>query len=786
MSRDNNNLPSYRDFMENPDDLPSVEEFLEEKSLPSVNDFLSNPVEEEIVEEITEESTEKSQDLTEVLRLINDVRRDIPDVPEIKYYDEELKEISERISQIQEAYTKGDSDLVLQNEGLESKLEEIESKIPTVRYYDHDINDIHDKITGIKEELNNLPEVRYYEQDLDSLKSRIEQVNEAIPTFPDWVQEVQEVPDFSWIGKTFSLIDDDFNKVQGHLDIIREKIDFQVRELNDTVETKEFELKVDVKNLTEHFDKTVENLEETKDKLLKQVKDVSQRIWEQHHVSKDDDRKLKKSILSEQNKLKQFLLDEIKNLDQQSIKADEHILKFFTDLSNNVQSQFKDLPEVKYYDEDVTRIDGEILSLREELKELSRISNLIKVEQKNLKENYLLNEPPDKKETAGGQTDPLTPLDQKFATLDDLSAHYRLFINRITTQLATMGGGGAGFIKDLDDVTFDGTDGQLLIYNSTTSKWVGIASTAVGGGDASTLSENTTGTNLVLSGNLSVAGIATYEDVKNIDSVGIVTAQQGIRVGAGQSISAVSGIITYFGSAEGLTDIPAGQLTGTVADARITTLTSSKLTGALPAIDGSALTGVISGVGIKTEGGTVGFGVTFFDFRGAGISTITAPVSGISTINITGGGGDVAIDKQVYTATANQTSFTFDNSYTAGFVDVHLNGLKLIDGVDYTATNGSTVVLTTGATLSDNVEIIAFKVTDITDSLNSVEEENFTASANQTEFTTTNSFTSGNYIQVFKNGSKLRKTDFTATPGNTVTLDNACTVGDELDIVIFL
>jgi len=96
------------------------------------------------------------------------------------------------------------------------------------------------------------------------------------------------------------------------------------------------------------------------------------------------------------------------------------------------------------------------------------------------------------------------------------------------------------------------------------------------------------------------------------------------------------------------------------------------------------------------------------------------------------------------------------------------------------------VVLATGATLSDNVEIIAFKVTDITDSLNSVEEENFTASSNQTEFTTTNSFTSGNYIQVFKNGSKLRKTDFTATPGNTVTLDNACTVGDELDIVIFL
>ena len=47
-------------------------------------------------------------------------------------------------------------------------------------------------------------------------------------------------------------------------------------------------------------------------------------------------------------------------------------------------------------------------------------------------------------------------------------------------------------------------------------------------------------------------------------------------------------------SAANLTSIPAGNLTGTVADARISTLTSSKLTGALPALDGSALTGVSS------------------------------------------------------------------------------------------------------------------------------------------------------------------------------------------------
>jgi len=61
-----------------------------------------------------------------------------------------------------------------------------------------------------------------------------------------------------------------------------------------------------------------------------------------------------------------------------------------------------------------------------------------------------------------------------------------------------------------------------------------------------------------------------------------------------------SGIITgtHYGSGANLTSLPAGQLTGTVADARLTTVSSSKLSGALPALDGSALTGV----GIGTEG----------------------------------------------------------------------------------------------------------------------------------------------------------------------------------------
>ena len=60
-----------------------------------------------------------------------------------------------------------------------------------------------------------------------------------------------------------------------------------------------------------------------------------------------------------------------------------------------------------------------------------------------------------------------------------------------------------------------------------------------------------------------------------------------------------------------------------------------------------------------------------------------------------------------YTATASQTTFN-TSGYTAGFVDVYLNGVKLIDGTDFTATNGSDVVFTTGAATGDIVEVVAF------------------------------------------------------------------------------
>ena len=71
----------------------------------------------------------------------------------------------------------------------------------------------------------------------------------------------------------------------------------------------------------------------------------------------------------------------------------------------------------------------------------------------------------------------------------------------------------------------------------------------------------------------------------------------------------------------------------------------------------------------------------------------------------------VAYTRTTYTATSGQVNFAA--SYDAGYVDVFLNGIKLVEGTDFTASGGSNVALTTGAVLNDSVEILAYTTASI-------------------------------------------------------------------------
>ena len=428
MSDDYKNLPSIDDFEESNEELPSLAELLEEEDLPSVEGYIEKEeeIEEEVqtLEDANGETFAEVKDIVppwpELLRLVNDVKESIPEIPEIKSYDNELQELLTHIEQVKES-------------------------IPEV------------------------PEVRYYEDDIQALKEDIEGVRGDIPKFPKWVNEINQVPDFSWIGKTFGVIDEDFEKVNDNLHTLKDTFNQDIENLTENLELKDFEKKVEIKEVKKY-------LQETKDKIYEELKETALKIYEHRNQFKDDDRKLKKNVLSKLNEAKQNIEKRIDESNSKYKNANKEIKDYF----NGLKEEVANLPEVKYYDKDIKKLSDKAETHTINIAELYKIVEDIKGKQEVLKEELVNDRPiaPDPSEKQGD--DPLTPTDQKFATLQDLAANYRLFVNRVEQQLYTIGGGGAGFIKDLDDVSFDQTTGtnELLIYNG--DSWVGVASTALG------------------------------------------------------------------------------------------------------------------------------------------------------------------------------------------------------------------------------------------------------------------------------------------------------------------
>ena len=116
------------------------------------------------------------------------------------------------------------------------------------------------------------------------------------------------------------------------------------------------------------------------------------------------------------------------------------------------------------------------------------------------------------------QNDPLTPLDQKFATLEDLEKHYKLFLSRIQQQLSTIGGGGETRLRYLDDVVGIATNSgaynnKFLQWNSTTNQAEFVDPNDVGG------------TTIV-----NISGITTYYQASNTDDYIGVSADVPVTI----------------------------------------------------------------------------------------------------------------------------------------------------------------------------------------------------------------------------------------------------------------
>jgi len=75
----------------------------------------------------------------------------------------------------------------------------------------------------------------------------------------------------------------------------------------------------------------------------------------------------------------------------------------------------------------------------------------------------------------------------------------------------------------------------------------------------------------------------------------------------------------------------------------------------------------------------------------------------------------VTVARQTFSPTGVTTDFTFASGYTVGYLDLFLNGAKLIEGVDYTATDTSTISLISAAINGDVLEGVAYKAFNLGD-----------------------------------------------------------------------
>ena len=456
---------------------------------------------------------------------------------------------------------------------LRNDLERISYAIPE----ETDLTEVYQDIKNLKNRIDSLPKQKSYNEDIESIREELARVEGRIP--------VPEVFDPSNLYKNISALKDKIEQVQFEIPSIPEPIlyDYQLDQLKEMV--------VDVRNSIPVIPE-IRYYENELNEIINAIEEVRFEIPVVPEIKYYDDEistiELRLVEIQESIPIVKYYDEDVKELKEQIISVKESIpvvpiVKYYDEdiqgLNEEIQELYKKVLSIKIPDQDkyIREVKGLYSSFEEKNHRLlEKINYLEKVfdnfNEKTLLNEGLLNEPPQIK-----TKDPLTPLDQNFVTLDQLQSHYRLFINRIQQQLSTIGGGGETRLEFLDDVDRDSakTDGYVLAYQASTGKFIGTSVSGGGGGSSSqwvstaagihTLSNVGIGTtnptealfvvgNAVFTGNVSVAGTITYDDVTNVDSVGVITARQDVIV---QRNLFVSGITTL-GASNGIGTVTIG------------------------------------------------------------------------------------------------------------------------------------------------------------------------------------------------------------------------------------
>jgi len=193
-------------------------------------------------------------------------------------------------------------------------------------------------------------------------------------------------------------------------------------------------------------------------------------------------------------------------------------------------------------------------------------------------------------------------------------------------------------------------------------------------------------------------------------------------------------------------------------------------------------------VGAGASGATSLLDLTDVSGDGTNGQLLSTDGNGTFSFVSVGSGGGVAYTRQVYSATNNQTIFAA--TYDPGFVDVYLNGVKLLLSLDYTATNGTSITLAEGSAGGDVLEIISYGgvVLEQVQSLQYTKYR-YVATASQTLFSGGDSngdtLSYVDNLDVYLNGTLLDPSQYNATSGSTLILAQGASAGDILQIHTF-
>jgi len=477
-----------------------------------------------------------------------------------------VESLSEQVSQLQQEL----SQKVIQTDLEKLVLSQINSMRENFNYLQNDFKKSNKKdISEFKDKVSQLAEIvgNLVEEELPKYKKQVTKNELRIGEKFDTLKEVVEE----------NIVD-----IRGEIDTqvnnIAEVIDNNLEYFNNQLQ----ETSSKVKDTTDTYNKLSKILESKVVKENEKLEEYSQIIQSLHEEFVELQSLLEEKTSSYDQVIQEKFEDISSDINKKIHSIDEEVDTFKNKVSSEISNIKADVvineQHIKNVDKYLKENHSELIELKEEVfGEIEKLSignlqeNLERLEKKIdfIKETYsriepevivkeviregLLNEPPDTK-----NSDPLTPLDQKFVTLNQLQEHYRLFINRIQQQISTLGGGGETRLKYLDDIVGIATnasayDGKFLKYNHSIGKFEFDA--VSGGGGGGDYANNAGIATSVIGGigsitQLQVSGISTSaefvgggSDLRNLSGTHLVSYASASDIS--NSALSIAGISTY-------------------------------------------------------------------------------------------------------------------------------------------------------------------------------------------------------------------------------------------------